>query len=258
MVIAGEDSNDRESLKTLLEEKHPALRGSIVQIRDTVRLHKATGENLAKRVRSIINKAKGVAEKQGPGTRVACLYVHEDFDAVDGPAYVEAHRRVEQEIHHQTDNGHYVLAVAEMEAWMLLFPEALPTVVKTWKLPTKYVGRDTGRLPTPRASSCVRSPRPRGVGTPNPMRPPSFVPSSTADTWVRSRAATAPGHGSGTTSSSAVGNTFEGEGAVQPQSVGCGHEGCPGPGPDLTAHRPGRHSEATVSLRPGTIVLKQG
>ncbi|WP_017576550.1 hypothetical protein [Nocardiopsis kunsanensis] len=150
MVIAGEDSNDRESLKTLLEEKHPALRGSIVQIRDTVRLHKATGENLAKRVRSIINKAKGVAEKQGPGTRVACLYVHEDFDAVDGPAYVEAHRRVEQEIHHQTDNGHYVLAVAEMEAWMLLFPEALPTVVKTWKLPTKYVGRDTGRFADPK------------------------------------------------------------------------------------------------------------
>ncbi|WP_285733600.1 hypothetical protein [Nocardiopsis sp. ATB16-24] len=150
MVIAGEDRNDRESLKILLEEKRPGLRGSIVQIRDTVRLHRATGTNLTKRVRSIINKAEGVAEKHGPGTRVACLYVHEDFDAVDGPAHVEAHRRVEQEIHRQLGHGHYVLAVAEMEAWMLLFPEALPAVMQAWKLPAKRLGKDTGRFPDPK------------------------------------------------------------------------------------------------------------
>lgn len=150
VVIAGEDRNDRESLKILLEEKRPGLRGSIVQIRDTVRLHRATGTNLTKRVRSIINKAEGVAEKHGPGTRAACLYVHEDFDAVDGPAYVEAHRRVEQEIHRQLGHGHYVLAVAEMEAWMLLFPEALPAVMQAWKLPVKRLGKDTGRFPDPK------------------------------------------------------------------------------------------------------------
>lgn len=150
VVIAGEDRNDRESLKTLLEEKQPGLRGSIVQIRDTVRLHKATGTNLTKRVRSILNKAEGVAEKHGHGTRVACLYVHEDFDAVDGPAYEEAHQRVTREIHRQLGHGHYVLAVAEMEAWMLLFPEALPEVVRAWKLPAKHLGKDTGRFPDPK------------------------------------------------------------------------------------------------------------
>ncbi|GAB3707890.1 hypothetical protein [Nocardiopsis oceani] len=83
VVIAGEDRNDRESLKILLEKEQPNLRGRIVQIGDTVRLHKATGANLAKRVPAILNKAEGVAEKQGQGTQIACLYVHEDFDTVD-------------------------------------------------------------------------------------------------------------------------------------------------------------------------------
>ncbi|WP_231493854.1 DUF4276 family protein [Nocardiopsis sp. CNT312] len=150
VVIAGEDRNDRESLKTLLEKEEPSLRGSIVQIRDTVRLHRATGDNLAKRVRAVLNKAEGVAEKQGPGTRVTCLYVHEDFDAVDGPAYREAHRRVEEEIRRQMGHGHYVLAVAEMEAWMLLFPGALSSVVRAWKVPSKYLGKDTGRFSDPK------------------------------------------------------------------------------------------------------------
>lgn len=150
MVVAGEDRNDREGLKTLLEEKQPGLRGSIVQIRDTVRLHRATGANLTKRVRSIINKAEGAAEKHGPGTQVACLYVHEDFDDVDGPAYVEAHQRVEREIHRQMGHGHYVLAVAEMEAWTLLFPEALSSVVNAWRVPAKYQGKDTGRFSDPK------------------------------------------------------------------------------------------------------------
>lgn len=150
MVIAGEDRNDRESLKVLLEEHEPGLRGSIVQIGDPVRLHKATGQNLIDRVRSILNKARGIAEKQGRGTRVACLYVHEDLDVVDGTVYQEAQRRVEQEIHRQFGHGHYVLAVVEMEAWMLLFPEALPYVVKAWKLPAKYRGKDTGRFEDPK------------------------------------------------------------------------------------------------------------
>ena len=151
IVIAGEDRNDRESLKTLLEAKHPELRGNVVQIKDPVRLHKATGANLTQRVRTILSKAEGVAEKQGPGTQVTCLYVHEDFDAVDGPAYREAHQRVEQEIHRQMGHGHFVLAVAEMEAWMLLFPAVLPEVVKAWKLPAKHAGKDTGRFPDPKS-----------------------------------------------------------------------------------------------------------
>lgn len=150
VVIAGEDRNDRESLKILLEEQQPGLRGGIVQIRDPVRLHKATGANLSKRVRTIVNKAQGVAEKQGEGTRVACLYVHEDLDGVDGNVYLETRQRVEQEIRRQLGCGHYVLAVAEMEAWMLLFPDALSAVVKAWKVPAKYRGKDTGRFQDPK------------------------------------------------------------------------------------------------------------
>lgn len=150
IVIAGEDRNDRDSLKILLEERRPELSGRIIQIRDPVRLHKAKENDLAGRVRAIVSKAEGVAERRGPGTRVACIYVHEDFDAVDGVSYHQARERVEQELHRQTGLGHYVLAVAEMEAWMLLFPEALPAVVKAWELPAKHKGKDTGKIADPK------------------------------------------------------------------------------------------------------------
>src|SRR5690606_16939457 len=45
---------------------------------------------------------------------------------------------------------HYVLAVEEMEAWLLLFPDALSDLVGSWKLPAKYRGKDTGRLTDPK------------------------------------------------------------------------------------------------------------
>lgn len=46
--------------------------------------------------------------------------------------------------------GHYVLAVWESEAWLIMFPEALAAHVSSWKLPTKYRGADTGLLADPK------------------------------------------------------------------------------------------------------------
>ena len=42
------------------------------------------------------------------------------------------------------------VAVEEMEAWLLLFPDALSDLVGSWKLPAKYRGKDTGRLTDPK------------------------------------------------------------------------------------------------------------
>jgi hypothetical protein len=50
----------------------------------------------------------------------------------------------------ELDNAHYVLAVWELEAWLLLFPDALTAFVSSWRVPAKYLNRDTGKLADPK------------------------------------------------------------------------------------------------------------
>ncbi|GAA3964021.1 hypothetical protein FOF52_00015 [Thermobifida alba] len=148
VVVAGEDRNDRASLRILLEEICPEMRGRIVEIKDKVRLREATGSNLRDRVDTLARKVRARAKLEQ--AEVACVFIHEDLDAPESRGYSEVHQKVERELRTQLDSAHYVLAVAEMEAWMLLFPQALTAMVSTWKLPAKHQGRDTGRITDPK------------------------------------------------------------------------------------------------------------
>ncbi|WP_207934738.1 hypothetical protein [Actinomadura sp. KC06] len=91
-------------------------------------------------------RARAVAEE----AELACVFVHEDLDSCDGADYPVVHRRVQEALRAELGNAHYVLAVEEMEAWLLLFPDALSELVGAWKLPAKYRGKDTGRLADPK------------------------------------------------------------------------------------------------------------
>nr|WP_221308700.1 hypothetical protein [Nocardiopsis mwathae] len=131
-----------------MEAVCPQMRGRIVEISDDVRLHKATGENLTSRIRTLARKVKARAQREKAD--VACVFIHEDFDRPDGAAWTAAHAKVEQELSKSLGTGHYVLAAAEMEAWLLLFPGALADTVTTWQIPERRVGRDTGRMADPK------------------------------------------------------------------------------------------------------------
>lgn len=48
------------------------------------------------------------------------------------------------------DTAHYVLAVWEIEAWLMLFPEALSAITSSWRVPAKYRNKDTGMLSDPK------------------------------------------------------------------------------------------------------------
>lgn len=150
MVIAGEDGNDRKSLRILLEAGCPELRGRLVEIKDNVRLRSALGEALRRRVSVLHRKALARAEREG--AQLACMFVHEDWDDVDGVRSDEAHARVHVQgaLDVHAGPSHYVLTVWEMEAWLLLFPAALKAVCSAWSVPATYQGRDTGRLSDPK------------------------------------------------------------------------------------------------------------
>ncbi|MDN3351088.1 hypothetical protein [Actinomadura sp. DC4] len=148
VVLAGEDRNDRRSLRIILEELRPDMRGRLVEISPPVRLREASPANLAHRVGKLANLARARAVREN--AELACVFVHEDLDAADSEAYVQTRERVQKALEAELGNVHYVLAVWEMEAWLLLFPEALTALVSTWKIPAKYRARDTGRLQDPK------------------------------------------------------------------------------------------------------------
>lgn len=148
VVLAGEDANDRRSLRVLLEAFCPDMNGRIVEINDPVRLREASQQNLSARVNKLARLVRARATREGAD--LACVFVHEDLDRVDGPEYVAARARVQAALAKEFGTAHYVLSVWEMEAWLLLFPDALSGVVKSWKVPAQYRNRDTGALSDPK------------------------------------------------------------------------------------------------------------
>lgn len=148
VVLAGEDRNDRSSLRTLLEGFCPEMQGRIVEITDTPRLRSASQGTLSDRVKVLARKVRARAALEG--TDVACVFVHEDLDRPDGDEYIEARERVQRALTSAFGSAHYVLAVAEVEAWLLLYPDAISAFVSSWQVPRQYQGRDTGMLSDPK------------------------------------------------------------------------------------------------------------
>lgn len=149
VVVAGEDRNDRTSLRVLLEAICPDMQGRIIEISDDVRLRRASGTNLATRVATLARKIRGRAIRENAD--VACVFIHEDLDGVDDDDYPPTHERVQKALEAELGTAHYVLAVAELEAWLLLWPDALADFVGSWRVPARHRGRDTGKLGDPKS-----------------------------------------------------------------------------------------------------------
>lgn len=147
-MLAGEDRNDRKCLRLLLEASCPDMSGRIVEISDPVRLRQASETNLADRVAKLARLARARAKRENAD--LACVFVHEDLDATDGDDYVQKRARVQKALKAELGNAHYVLAVWELEAWLLLFPDALAAFASSWRVPAKYLNRDTGKLTDPK------------------------------------------------------------------------------------------------------------
>ncbi|MFI7080622.1 hypothetical protein ACIBO1_25290 [Micromonospora sp. NPDC049903] len=135
-------------MRILLEEICPQLRGRLVEIRDPARLRDAKG-TLEARVDALLRLAKGRAAREN--AELACVFVHEDLDVSDGDEYIEKRARVQRVLEQRFGRAHYVLSTAAIEAWLLLFPDALSGTASSWRVPRQYQNRDTGMLNNPKS-----------------------------------------------------------------------------------------------------------
>lgn len=149
IVLAGEDDNDRKVMRYLLEAFCPAMTGRLVEIKDKVRLRQATGENLRARVEVIVGKARARAAREAADC--AGIFIHEDFDGCESANSASVRQRVQKALDSCGIPSRYVLAAWEIEAWLLLFPDALADLHSGWKVPARYRGRDTGLIADPKA-----------------------------------------------------------------------------------------------------------
>jgi hypothetical protein len=125
VVVAGEDSTDRKCLRILLEAFCPSMAGRIVEINDAVRLRQAGDAALAARVDSLANKVRARATRED--AEVACVFVHEDFDACDSDHFPIVRDRVQRALDRRLGNARYTLAVWETDA-----PDVIEKAVCQW------------------------------------------------------------------------------------------------------------------------------
>lgn len=141
VLIAGEDHNDREAIRTLTAGLRPDLR-RFEYHRAPLTLVKDLNQAKAKERAHKVIVALRARQKRGP---LRALLLHEDCDAFE-PAHEDKIATIERHYSTAPCSVFAVVPAPMIEAWWLLFPDALPLVRASWRAPSEYVGRDTGRL----------------------------------------------------------------------------------------------------------------
>jgi hypothetical protein len=113
-----------------------------------VRLRDADDAALIQRSFSLLGKVRARAAREE--AEVACLFVQEDFDAPDSRRRDAIQLRVQNALRRELVRTYYILVAWELEAWLLLFPEAISAARSAWILPNRLRGVDTGRITDPK------------------------------------------------------------------------------------------------------------
>lgn len=142
ILVYGEDASDQRAIVTLVRALRPDLNVKFEQPKKPLTLMRGLRPETAKTRNSKIVAAVKAANVRAP---VLAVLMHEDADAVE-PAHVPLSARKEGAIAAAPGKAVAVVPAWEIESWWLLFPEAVASLNKDWKTPTKYVGRDVGLI----------------------------------------------------------------------------------------------------------------
>ena len=157
-LVFGENEHDQKAIRVLAEGLRPDLAGTLLCRRRPLVLIKGARPEKAK---SNAEQIAEVAKQESAIRAVAGVLAHEDCDELE-PAHEVAGARIESAL--QAAGCPQPVAVTpawELETWWLLFPEAVGKVVKGWRTPDDWLGRDLGRLRNSKEAlaRAVRDPR---------------------------------------------------------------------------------------------------
>lgn len=143
IVVAGEGNYDREVLRHLVPALHPGDCPEVINMKRPIRLARAQAK-LSPRLQEIKRFALGVADT----AKLAGVVIHVDLDGVADESYDKLRRRITEEMRATFKDCPSALALAayEIEAWLMLFPEAFPKVRPGWRLRDVDCRRDLAKL----------------------------------------------------------------------------------------------------------------
>lgn len=144
VLVFGESEHDRRAIRHLVEGLRPDLVGAVeTRHQPLVLLKKATPE----KARDNAHRIADLVRQEMATRTVLAVLAHEDCDAVE-PAHLAVAARIETELENACCPAK-AIAVApawEIEAWWMAFPEAVGKVVKGWREPDDWIGRNVGTV----------------------------------------------------------------------------------------------------------------
>lgn len=136
VLVFAESLNDARAIRSLIEALCPSLKNRVREQPRPPSLQRSAGP---RPVKNWMDGVGQVVTRVSMRTTVACVFVHRDSDGPDpgGRLAVSTEAAMRRA---GIDNGHAVVPVQEIEAWWLLFPQAIEGFRKSW----------SGTLPTSR------------------------------------------------------------------------------------------------------------
>ncbi|MFJ4863719.1 hypothetical protein [Streptomyces sp. NPDC088748] len=143
IVVAGEGDYDRKVLQHLIPALHPGQCPEVRMLKKPIRLARAQSQ-LSPRLQKIKQYADALADT----AELAGIVIHADLDGVADDGYERLRRRISEEMRGVFKGTPSALALAayEIEAWLMLFPDAFPKVRPGWKVREADCRRDLAKL----------------------------------------------------------------------------------------------------------------
>lgn len=144
VLVFGENENDRRAIIRLVCGLRPDLAGRVEERRKPLVMIK---DALPQTARKNAVHIAGLTRQETAQRDVLAVLAHQDCDRVE-PAHVAIAEKIEREI---ADAGCPSPAIGvtpawEIEAWWMIFPEAVGKVVKGWRDPDDWLGKDVGQV----------------------------------------------------------------------------------------------------------------
>lgn len=165
VLVFGESEHDRRAIVHLVQGLRPDLRGKVEERRQPLVLIKGA---LPQKARSNAVEIASLAQREQEARELLAVLAHEDCDALE-PAHIEVSKKIENELRNAGCPAEPIAVTPawEIEAWWMVFPEAVGRIVQGWRDPVDWLGRDVGQVSEAKEKLAVAvQPRPR------PMRPP--------------------------------------------------------------------------------------